>query len=572
MKPILKLVAYIFLSVIVMFISCKKEYSCEDCNGNLPSGRTNKPPIANAGPDQVITLPTDSVLLDGNASSHPDGIISEWLWTKISGPASFNINNATKANAVAINIRAGIYEFELKVNGNGGLIAKDTVQVVVNAPLQSNRPPVANAGTKQTINLPTNTVILDGTGSADPDNNISTYLWTKIYGPLSFSFANANSLQTQVLNLVQGVYYFELKVTDAGGLFSKDTVQLEVIEIIASNNGILIPFGTVSIARAGIASATAGSKILFAGGYTTCSTIGSGICNWFSRVDIYDLNTQSWSTAELSEARTFMGVATLGSRIFFAGGYINSDNATSRVDIYDASTNIWSTAELSEARINPAAASAGNKIFFAGGCPLNSGLCETPSAVVDVYDGSTNTWSTTNLAEARIGLAGASVGDTALFAGGYTFPGFSSRVDFYNSTLNSWTVGSLSEGREGLVATTMGTKVFFAGGAVAFGNTPAYSRKVDIYDNATQSWTNASLSQPAQFVGAAVDANKVLFFPFGTRMEIYNSISNTWYFSDLNQPLYSSSVIGAGGQIYVAGGAMNNNYTLYSNQVWRVQF
>lgn len=570
MKPILKFVAYIFLSMVV--ISCKKEHSCENCNGNPPSGGTNKSPIANAGPDQVITLPTDSVLLDGNASSDPNGIISEWLWTKISGPASFNINDATKANAIAKNIKAGIYEFELKVDDNGGLSAKDTVQVVVNDSLQSNRPPVANAGTNQTINLPTNTVNLDGSGSADPDNNISTYLWTKISGPLSSNLINATNLQTQVLSLVQGVYYFELKVTDAGGLFSMDTVQVEVIEIRASNNGILIPFGILSIARAGIASGTAGNKVLFAGGFTTCGTTGSGICNWFSRVDVYNLNTQSWSTAELSEARTDMGVATLGSKIFFAGGYISSDNATSRVDIYDASTNIWSTAELSEARINPAAASAGNKIFFAGGCPLNSGLCETPSAIVDVYDASTNTWSTTNLAEARVGLVGASVGDKALFCGGYTFPAFSSRVDIYNSTSGSWTLGSLSEDREGLVAATMGTKVFFAGGAVAFGNTPAYSRRVDIYDNATQSWTNASLSQPAQFAGAAVDANKVLFFPFGTRMEIYNSISNSWYFSDLNQPLYSSSVIGAGGQIYVAGGALNNNYTIYSNQVWRVQF
>jgi len=145
-----------------------------------------------------------------------------------------------------------------------------------------------------------------------------------------------------------------LKVTDAGGMFSKDTIQVTVLSA-ATNNGILIPFGTLSIARAGIASGTAGSKVLFAGGYTTCGTIGSPICNWFSRVDIYDMNAQSWSTAELSQARTFMGVATLGNKIFFAGGYISSDNPTSRVDIYDASTNSWSIAELSDARTGIAA-------------------------------------------------------------------------------------------------------------------------------------------------------------------------------------------------------------------------
>ena len=74
-----------FLAGTFVFISCNKEYSCEGCNEN------NKPPIAVAGRDQSITLPTDSILLDGRNSSDPDGTISEWLWTRMSGPASFNI-------------------------------------------------------------------------------------------------------------------------------------------------------------------------------------------------------------------------------------------------------------------------------------------------------------------------------------------------------------------------------------------------------------------------------------------------------------------------------------------------
>ena len=267
-----------------------------------------------------------------------------------------------------------------------------------------------------------------------------------------------------------------------------------------------------------------------------------------------------------------MGVGALGNKIFFAGGYTSSDDATSRVDIYDASTNTWSTFELSEARSNPVVASAGNKIFFATGCSLNGGLCESPSKLVDVYDASVNSWSTTSLSEARIGLAAAAIGGKALFAGGYTFSAFSSRVDVYNSVTNSWTIDSLSVNREGVVAATLGTKAFFAGGVTRFGNTPIYSDKVDIYDNTTQSWTNATLSQQAQFAGAASDVRRVLFFPYGIRMEIYDSISDTWFFSDLTQPLYGSSVIGAGGEIYVAGGSLNNTYTNYTKQVWRVKF
>src|SRR4030095_212916 len=250
MKLILKIAAFVLLTGALIYVSCKKEYSCENCR------ETNKSPFANAGKDTIIILPIDSAMLDGSTSSDPDGTISSFQWTKILGPASFTIPNASAAKTVVKNLTAGTYQFELKVTDNGGLFAKDTVQIIVNVPGQPNRPPVANAGADQTITLPTNTVNFDGIGSTDADNNIINYAWTKILGPSSFSFVNANAVQTQVANLVQGVYQFELKVTDGGGLFAKDTVQLTVnaATIIPacdnSNrpqvNAQLIPFGKLS--------------------------------------------------------------------------------------------------------------------------------------------------------------------------------------------------------------------------------------------------------------------------------------------------------------------------------------
>src|SRR6266496_1682101 len=98
MKPILKIAACIFLLLVIIFISCKKETSCEDCS------EINEPPIAVAGSDQVITLPIDSVSLDGRNSSDPDGSITAYQWTKISGPASFNISNIASALTIAKNL------------------------------------------------------------------------------------------------------------------------------------------------------------------------------------------------------------------------------------------------------------------------------------------------------------------------------------------------------------------------------------------------------------------------------------------------------------------------------------
>lgn len=85
MKHQLKYFLFILFTGSVMITACKKEKSCEGCFEN------NKPPIAIAGPDEVITLPTDSISFDGSASNDPDGTISEWLGKKIEGPASFNI-------------------------------------------------------------------------------------------------------------------------------------------------------------------------------------------------------------------------------------------------------------------------------------------------------------------------------------------------------------------------------------------------------------------------------------------------------------------------------------------------
>ena len=51
---------------------------------------------------------------------------------------------------------------------------------------------------------------------------------------------------------------------------------------------------------------------------------------------------------------------------------------------------------------------------------LMRATADGPSAVVDVYNGTTGAWSTAQLSVARGYLAAASVGNVALFAGGYS--------------------------------------------------------------------------------------------------------------------------------------------------------
>ena len=67
-----------------------------------------------------------------------------------------------------------------------------------------------------------------------PDGTIISYAWTKISGPASGTITNTTSATTSVTGLVQGVYNFELKVTDNNGATGKDTMQVTVNAALTS--------------------------------------------------------------------------------------------------------------------------------------------------------------------------------------------------------------------------------------------------------------------------------------------------------------------------------------------------
>ena len=122
----------ITLLLLLANTGCKKETSCEGCIAR------NKPPIAVAGPDQTISLPLDSVLLDGSASDDPDGKIISWSWKRISGPASVNIIKPAEIKTIVRQLEVGTYLFELSITDDGGLTDTDTVQVAVAQPVDSS--------------------------------------------------------------------------------------------------------------------------------------------------------------------------------------------------------------------------------------------------------------------------------------------------------------------------------------------------------------------------------------------------------------------------------------------------
>ena len=98
----------------------------------------------------------------------------------------------------------------------------------------SNKAPIAIAGTSKVITLPTNTVSLTGTGT-DTDGTIASYAWVKISGPTAGTIVSPAAASTTISSLIEGVYQYELKVTDNSGAIGKDTIQVTVNALTGGN-------------------------------------------------------------------------------------------------------------------------------------------------------------------------------------------------------------------------------------------------------------------------------------------------------------------------------------------------
>jgi predicted esterase len=186
---------------------------------------SNVAPVAKAGSDKTITLPTSSMTINGSATDS-DGTISSYTWTKSYGGTVTMSGTSTKDLALS-NLKQGSYIFVLTVTDNKGGTDTDAMKVTVNAATTTtNTAPVASAGSDKTITLPTNTITLNGSGS-DTDGSISSYTWTKTAGGTA-SMSGTTTPTLNVSNLAAGSYSFQLTVKDDDGSSDSDVVVVTV--------------------------------------------------------------------------------------------------------------------------------------------------------------------------------------------------------------------------------------------------------------------------------------------------------------------------------------------------------
>ncbi|KAM9320140.1 dyslexia-associated protein KIAA0319-like protein homolog [Gastrophryne carolinensis] len=188
------------------------------------------PPVANAGANQVITLPKNSIVLYGNLSTDDHGIVSyEWSLSPTSKGKVVEMQGVRTSSLQLSVLQEGDYTFQLTVMDSAGQQSTSEVTVIVQP--ENNKPPQADAGPDKELTLPVDSTTLDGSRSTD-DQKIASYFWEKTNGPEGVKIENDNTSIATVTGLQVGKYEFTLTVKDERDLQDQATVSVIVKEEI----------------------------------------------------------------------------------------------------------------------------------------------------------------------------------------------------------------------------------------------------------------------------------------------------------------------------------------------------
>ena len=254
---------------------------------------SNQPPTANAGNNQTIALPASTVNLEGSGSD-VDGTIASYAWTQVSGTSATITTPSEQNTSITGLTTTGVRVFRLTVTDDLGATGFNDVTITVNA---ANQPPTANAGANQTINPPTTTASLTGSGT-DADGTIVSYAWTQLSGTAA-TITSPSSASTTITGLTTaGARVFRLTVTDNNGATGTSDVTITVNQAPTANAGanqtINPPTTTASLTGSG--TDADGTIVSYA--WTQLS------------------GTAATITSPSSASTTITGLTTAGARVF----------------------------------------------------------------------------------------------------------------------------------------------------------------------------------------------------------------------------------------------------------------
>jgi predicted esterase len=94
--------------------------------------KPNKKPVAKAGKDITISSASGNAIMDGSASSDPDGKVVRYVWQKVSGPSYGIMSHDVTATPQLTGLTyPGVYTFQLRVVDDRAEWSTDSIKITV---------------------------------------------------------------------------------------------------------------------------------------------------------------------------------------------------------------------------------------------------------------------------------------------------------------------------------------------------------------------------------------------------------------------------------------------------------
>jgi len=292
--------------------------------------------------------------------------------------------------------------------------------------------------------------------------------------------------------------------------------------------------------------------------------------------------TGTWSTASSTgfKARSDFATVAVNGKIYVIGGRVGNTN-DSTMNIYDPSIDTWNTPTTTGTftpRWGLGAAVVGGKIYVMGG--VNSNL-QTGLSTLEVFDPSTNTWSTPTTTGALIGrdVFGTAVVNGLIYViGGYSGATDPNTNQVFDPTANTWT--DLTPGtfiaRDGLTACAVGNKIYTMAGVEG-----DFSNTLQVLDPSTNTWstptTTGWLTTRSNGASDVIDGKIYVVggtndtVPFVSGLQVFDPTTNAWSTAVTTDTVIPRKDLGAvtlNGKLYVIGGIKRSSLgSVFSNDI-----
>ncbi len=279
--------------------------------------------------------------------------------------------------------------------------------------------------------------------------------------------------------------------------------------LVAAQIGVWETRAPFPIEATEVSSAAVGDKVYVVGGF-----LPNGSSN---RLFIYDAFTDTWSEGAplpVAGGVDHANVAALNGKFYFLGGIrIGTDFVTGQTFVYDPPVNRWTElASMPTPRGASGVATLGGRIYVAGGLTATDSIDN-----FEAFDPASNTWSILPpMPTARDHLTAQALNGKFYAIAGRRGPDFRANEE-YDPATNRWTARApIPTARGGLGSGTIGGRIQVFGGEGASGTPDGTFAQNEEYDPATDTWRSlAPMPTPRHgLYGATIDGKRI-FAPSG---------------------------------------------------------